>query len=314
MKKKLAFDRAMTKQDLVTDLKMLGVKEGETLNVKASMKSIGFVEGGAKTLIDALVEAVGPKGTIITDSFVSCYRLPLDKKSQAIVTDSNTVSYAGALANAMIADPRSVRSRHPIQKFSAIGKKANELMMRHDETRGAYDPLDWITFEGGKNLKIGTDEKVIGVGTTHVVICKLGIRDFRPRMGVNYRKEDGSVWFFERNWPGGGCGRGFNNFIEVYRERGAIIHEGLIGRAPSKITDMKMTHDIEMEILSKTPNFFLCNEPSCGPCRLGFPFSKGSRTIVLWGRIKKDWQKCNELGFFNVIKEKGIRGLIRALR
>ena len=57
----------LTKQDLVRDLKHLGIGSGDLLNVKASIRSIGELDGGADTLIDALLEVVGSDGTIVTD-------------------------------------------------------------------------------------------------------------------------------------------------------------------------------------------------------------------------------------------------------
>jgi len=49
----------ISKDKLVSDLKNLGVKKGDALNLKISLKSIGHVEGGPVTVIDALMEVVG---------------------------------------------------------------------------------------------------------------------------------------------------------------------------------------------------------------------------------------------------------------
>ena len=45
-----------TKQDLVVDLKNMGLTGEEAIMVHSSMKSIGEVEGGADTVVDAFVE------------------------------------------------------------------------------------------------------------------------------------------------------------------------------------------------------------------------------------------------------------------
>jgi aminoglycoside N3'-acetyltransferase len=297
--------RAINKIDLVTQLKTLGVSTGDILNVKASLSSIGWVEGGAVTLLEALREAVGPTGTIVTDSFVACYPLPLSEAKRNIVMDDRSPSYAGALANAMIAHPDSVRSKHPIQKFSAIGKLAEELMNEHTPDKGAYDVLKWMSEIGGKNLKIGPDSKVVGVGTTHVAICLLGFQDNSPKLGVLYRKTDGSVDLFERQWPGGGCGRGFNNFIPIYRANGAILFEGKVGSAESKITAMRRTLEIELNELRNEPGLFLCRDAFCEPCRLGFTFSEGSRILVQIGKGVK---------LVRLLKERGLLGTLKQVR
>jgi aminoglycoside 3-N-acetyltransferase len=44
------------KQELLNHLKELGINENGTLLVHSSMKSIGQVEGGADTVLDALSE------------------------------------------------------------------------------------------------------------------------------------------------------------------------------------------------------------------------------------------------------------------
>ena len=112
--------KLITRQRLIDDLHNLGVKKGDTINVKASLASIGMVDGGAIELVEALISTVGEEGTIITDSFIDCYELPLNRKNKENISNDASSSYAGALANAMINHPMSVRSKHPIQKFAHL--------------------------------------------------------------------------------------------------------------------------------------------------------------------------------------------------
>jgi len=276
------------KQRLIEDLQALGIVQGELLYVKVSMSSIGYVVGGAKTLIDALLEVVGPAGTIITNSFIVSYPLPLSKKNAQKISDRYTSSYAGSFANAMVSHPNAVRSTHPIQCFVAIGADAKELMANHTPESYAYDVLKVLAQSaGGRHLKIGTDAKVVGVGTTHVAVDILGFHKNNPRLGVNYYDyKTKQIKTFERNWSGG-CGVGFNNFIPLYRDAGAIRSEGKVGNADSKITDMKQTLEIELKMLSREPGFFLCNQPTCRDCRLSWDFSTGSALSVKFHQTKK---------------------------
>jgi len=271
-KKQIEISGLITKDRLVKDMRNLGVKEGDLLNVKASLKSIGHIEGGATTLINSLMEVVGDTGTVVTDSFVKSYPLRLLSKDKKIISDRNTPSYAGAVANAIINYPGSFRRTHPIQKFSAVGKDAEELMNNHTPESYAYDVLRVLIENGGKNLKLGTDEKVYGVGTTHVAIGKLKLKQKRRAVGINYYDKSGKLKTFQLNWAGGG--HGFNNFIPKYREAGAILYEGYVGYAPSKITDMKMTFDVEIEELKKNPKIQLCSAKDCVDCRLSWEFSE----------------------------------------
>jgi len=272
----------ITRERLIHDLTSLGVRRGDLLNVKVSMSSIGYVVDGAHALIDALIKVVGPEGTIVTDSFVPVYPLPLSKQNAARVVDRYTPSYAGALANAMIHRPEAYRSRHPVQKFVAIGAQAHDLMLQHTPDSYAYEVLRVMAQErGGRNLKIGSDAKVVGVGTTHVAIGLLGFRQHRPRAGVNYYDyETGEIRTFERNWSGA-CAAGLANFLPLYQKAGAVLHEGRVGNAESKITDMKLTLEVELQALREAPTFFMCDNPACKECRLTWEFSTGSRLNYL---------------------------------
>jgi aminoglycoside 3-N-acetyltransferase len=54
------------KDQLVEDLLHLGVVSGTEVLVHSSLSSIGYVTGGAETVIEALLQAVDPKvGTVL---------------------------------------------------------------------------------------------------------------------------------------------------------------------------------------------------------------------------------------------------------
>ena len=53
---------AVTQAQLLRDLAAMGLQQGDLLYVHSSLRALGFVEGGADTVIDALLEMVGPQG------------------------------------------------------------------------------------------------------------------------------------------------------------------------------------------------------------------------------------------------------------
>lgn len=291
------------KDSLVNDIRKLGVKMGDLIHIKVSLSSIGYVEGGAETLIEALLDVVGETGTIIADAFVLAYPLPLSKEDAKKISGTMTPSYAGAVANVMIKHPKMFRSLHPIQKFVAIGAEAEKLMKQHTANSYAYDVLRVLAEKDAKNLKIGKDQKVAGVGTTHVAIGLLGFRQKRALFGVNYRDEKGKVVLFKVNWAGG-CARGFSNFLPLYKSGGAVLVEGKIGNAEAKITSMKKTLEIEMEVLTKKPAFFLCNDLSCISCRLTWKFSNGNVVSVIFHKLLREFKEHPIDRVFTVIFKK----------
>lgn len=258
------------KDELIRDLKNIGVIRGDTLNVKASLRSIGEVQGGVNTLIEALLEVVGKEGTIVMDSFISTAS-PFSFKFWKTVVDSQTPSYAGVLANALLKYPGVVRSTHPIQKFALLGGRAIELAGVHTEDAYAYGVLKVMAKTGGKNLKIGADEKVPGVGTTHVAIGIRKIRQKRPFAGVRFRDKDGYIRKFYLNWAGG-CMAAFYSLNNLYDQTpGAIIGRTKIGQSVAKLSSMQVTLDAELKLLKNDPNSFLrCGNPDCIPCKFSW--------------------------------------------
>jgi aminoglycoside 3-N-acetyltransferase len=55
----------VTKSRLVADLRKLGTTAGDTLMLHASMKAIGWIVGGPDIVIRALLDVIGPEGTLM---------------------------------------------------------------------------------------------------------------------------------------------------------------------------------------------------------------------------------------------------------
>ena len=264
----------ITKEELVKQLKNIGLTSGDLVNVKVSLKSIGKIEGGPNTLIDAILEVIGEKGTMVCDSFNPCiprYTRCFHKK---VPVDRYTKSYAGAFVNAVINRAESHRSKHPIQAFSAIGLLAEELTQAHTKNSFPYSFLEEIANRGGKNLRIG--DKVVGVGTTHIPICKMGFKQKYIPEGVYYTDENGEIKWFEHYWASG-CHKGFNNLFPYYSNiDGAILGKGLVGEAGSLLTDMSKTLACENKLLSEDGTAFFCGDPGCLMCSFTWKHSKYS--------------------------------------
>lgn len=58
----------MNKAELIEELKKAGLREGMEIEVHSSLSSFGYVEGGAETVIEALMECVTTKGSIFMPS------------------------------------------------------------------------------------------------------------------------------------------------------------------------------------------------------------------------------------------------------
>lgn len=271
--------KCLTKSELVQQLITFGLLAGDCIYLKVSMRELGAVDGGARTLLEAVHQVVGKEGTIVCSSFIPVYTTSFLRFHPWVKADRSTLSYAGAVANEILLYPGARRSSHPIQKFAAIGKMASFLVDGHNEDSYAYDVFRKMAEIGGKTLKIGSDDKVHGAGTTHVAIGLLGFRQKRSRVGVRFINKKGRSQIFRINWAGM-CQQGFQKFDKQYESvPGAILARGKIGAAEAKLTDMKKTLEIELSILSQDPKFFMCDDPNCVNCRTTWEFSEGKPLI-----------------------------------
>ncbi len=117
----------------VTDIKKAaleaGVKAGDILLVHSSFKSLGEVEGGAETVIQGLLDAIGDEGTLVFPTF--CQQDFLNAyKTWHIDKDSDV----GYLTNYFRKREGSIRSDQATHSVAACGKKAAWLTETHGHT------------------------------------------------------------------------------------------------------------------------------------------------------------------------------------
>ena len=61
--------KSLTQKEIVEDLKRLGLERGTAVEVHSSLSSIGFVEGGALTVINALMEVISEEGAMVMSAY-----------------------------------------------------------------------------------------------------------------------------------------------------------------------------------------------------------------------------------------------------
>mgnify|MGYP002527390468 CR=1 FL=1 len=60
---------SVTRSDIIRDLEAMGLKTGDSVMVHSSLSSIGHVEGGAQTVVEAFLELLGRGGTLMVPTF-----------------------------------------------------------------------------------------------------------------------------------------------------------------------------------------------------------------------------------------------------
>jgi aminoglycoside N3'-acetyltransferase len=106
---------------LAGQLRALGVRDGAVLLVHTSYRAVRPVLGGPATLVDALRDAVGTRGTVVMPAWGDDADAPFDPASTPVSAD------LGVTAELFRQLPGARRSDHPFA-FAAIGRDAAAIV------------------------------------------------------------------------------------------------------------------------------------------------------------------------------------------
>jgi aminoglycoside 3-N-acetyltransferase len=198
-----------TVHSICGELRALGLGAGDTVLVHASLHGLGFVVGGPQAVAQALLDAVGPDGTIVvpthtpTNSDPAGWRNPpVSQQWWPVIREQapgfdpllTPSRWMGVLAEVIRTWPGAQRSGHPWVSFAALGPRAAEIVRGHplDDALGEQSPL------GAVNR---LDGKVLLLGCGHDSNTSLHLAEWRqpspPRgeRGAAIRRPDGTgVW------------------------------------------------------------------------------------------------------------------------
>jgi aminoglycoside N3'-acetyltransferase len=183
--------RHITKAEIRGGLESLGIVAGDAVMLHSSLKSIGFVEGGPRAFLEALIEAVGSTGTLV----VPTYWLPGGTILATCQMDGYVFdprrdgSNLGRLPAEFLRFPGIERSIHPTHSVSAIGRHARDVTGHHHLAPSIFGPgSPW-------DRCVALNAKVVGLGISmgpvtfyHLIEDRMGDRFPLPvRMSTEYR-------------------------------------------------------------------------------------------------------------------------------
>ncbi len=145
----------VTKQDIIDGLKRVGLKSGANVVVHSSLSAFGKVEGGADSVVDALIEAVGDAGTIVMPCFTYDWQ-----PGQRFDWSKAQSTWTGKIPTTFGKRPGTKRGKHPLYDVAARGPLADWVISVNDHL-----PLSWgkdkfyyqIKDKNGSVLLLGVD-------------------------------------------------------------------------------------------------------------------------------------------------------------
>jgi aminoglycoside 3-N-acetyltransferase len=161
-----------TRASLTRQLRRLGLRRGHTVLLHSSLRSLGWVCGGARTVVLSVLDAIGPTGTLVVPAQTPENRDPSRWLDPPVPADwwptirrhlpaydpaTSSCLAMGRVAETVRTWPGAVRSPHPQTSFAAVGVRAAALMARHDlnSELGEASPLAALEEVGAYALLLG---------------------------------------------------------------------------------------------------------------------------------------------------------------
>jgi len=163
-KRKLEFeyiksDGSISKKHLIKNFHSIGIKKGDLLFVHSSLRSIGFVDNGPISVIEAIMDVIGPQGTLVFPTFSINKTMENTLNNKKYIFDPDTTpSTVGKITEVFRKLNNVKRSIHPTHSVAALGPLAEEITNTHldDGTNfGKSSPLGKIYDLNGKIFGLG---------------------------------------------------------------------------------------------------------------------------------------------------------------
>jgi aminoglycoside 3-N-acetyltransferase len=259
-----------TKDELISQLKTLGLQPGDLVMLHASIRAIGRVAGGPDQIHQAVFDSISPQGTLMmyvgcppelevgttTRFFGQASRVLLGLPSFEPGFTRANPDY-GTLAELFRRWPGVICSDNPVVRMAALGDKAKWLTADHpiNYGYGADSPLEKLYQNKGKILLLGSDLGHVTLLHYAEYIApienKKVIREQVPTM-KNGKRDWVEIEDYDSDegicpWPAGF----FNNVVEDYLAQNNISAVK-IGSADSYLLDAKSLVDFAVPILCET--------------------------------------------------------------
>jgi|GEM_PF-54003 len=198
----------VTPAQIKESLQSLGVHPGQILIVHSSMKRIGWVIGGARTVVDALLSVLGPTGTLVMPaqsgdnsepSFWVAPPVPSDwwpqirELTPAFDPQVTPLRRMGAIAECFWHYPGVQRSNHPLDSFIAHGPAATGIV--------SSQPLEAGLGEQSPTQKLyDLDARVLLLGVDYDNCTVMHLAEFLSRSRITVRQGSAILENGQRVW------------------------------------------------------------------------------------------------------------------
>lgn len=235
----------ITRNEIATGLRDLGLQLGDVVLIHSAMRTLGQVEGGANAVVNAILDVIGERGTLVAPTFTFIH----EPEDDPIIDPAADKSEMGAITEAVRLHPTARRSTAYRHSFAAIGRRA-EIITDVDPKYSVFD----VRSSFGVMLALSSKVLLLGVNysnsTSHHFaewLCEVPYRHTID-MIVKVRQHDGTIVQqpmidYQPFGYGGKQHTDFNRLGQIQEDKGTVSI-GAIGNSVARLFSQRDLIDI----------------------------------------------------------------------
>ncbi len=245
-------------KELAEQFQGIGLKYGDTVLLHSSLKSFGYIDGGAIAVVHSLMNVVGMDGTLLVPTLTG--RREDSASCPPVFNVVNTKCWTGIIPETVRTSEEARRSLHPTHSVAAIGCRKEDVTSGHENSKSPCDKSSpyyinaaikgYIMLAGvdqESNTSIHACEEIAGVlyhlqkDTVKITITGYG----GQRITVTNRLH---------NWEKPETD--FNKLEELFEKKG-IMKKYRVGNSTVRLINAYEMFDFTINLLTQKPDYLL---------------------------------------------------------
>lgn len=177
-------------EEIASGLRDTGLGPGDVVLVHSAMRTFGPIAGGADTVIDALLEVIGERGTLVVPTFTFAH----EAEDDPVIDAAHDPSEMGIITETLRRRSEARRSTAYRHSFAALGRRAG-VITEVDPALSSFD------LRSSFGVMLGLGAQVVMLGMTYAsstshhfaeFVCEVPYRHTIDLM-VKVKRPDGSI-------------------------------------------------------------------------------------------------------------------------
>lgn len=263
--------KVINKEDIKQSLQATGLKAGALVKVHSGMKEIGWLEKGEDTVLEALLETIGPQGTLVMPTYTALDQLTPENCNEPFEQTRCPV-WTGRIPVRFSRYPGVVRDRHPLWSNTYCGPLARELAEINEREIYGYgkEKVHWhMSMQGGSTMLLACSFKSCSAMYVPYDVLEFPHRRFiKQRQGISVERylrltprEQWDLINFQPDIAAKKAGFPKLARIAPFLRQAGVLREAPVGNSKIMHVALPDLYQVMFDHARKNPRFLFDDDP-----------------------------------------------------